>query len=204
MTEVKVGAAARADIGERVREVDAHSHCDRIAEGLSVEVEAKPADGRMRQPVLATFCRKSLFQRALSMGGEVIGIIPSALNEKEIAHPGLTEQHVVGSMHERKAMMAEFSDGFVAMPGGWGTFEEIFEVLTWAQLGFHEKPCGLLNESGYYDHLAAFLEHAIDQEFVKPQYRSMLMVEADPGTLLDRFETYQPPKVRKWISKSET
>jgi len=140
----------------------------------------------------------------LAQGGEAIGVIPEALDEKEITHPGLTEQHVVGSMHERKAMMAELSDGFIALPGGWGTFEELFEALTWAQLGIHRKPCGLLNESRYYDHLGAFLEHAIDQQFVKPEYRAMLMISADPGELLDRFEAYQPPAVRKWITPSET
>ena len=140
----------------------------------------------------------------LEQGGEVIGVIPSALNDKEITHPGLSEQHVVGSMHERKAMMAELADGFIALPGGWGTFEEIFEILTWAQLGFHQNPCGLLNESGYYDHLATFLEHAIDQQFVKPEFRPMLMIEPDADSLLDRFEQYEPPRVRKWISASET
>ena len=140
----------------------------------------------------------------LALGGEAIGVIPKALDAKEIRHPGLTQQHVVGSMHERKAMMADLSDGFVALPGGWGTFEEIFEALTWAQLGFHAKPCGLLNESGYYDHLAAFLEHAIDQQFVKPVHREMLVVAGDANELLDRFETYRAPAVRKWISADET
>jgi hypothetical protein len=139
----------------------------------------------------------------LARGGEVIGVIPKALDEKEITHPGLTEQHVVGSMHERKALMAELSDGFLALPGGWGTFEEIFEALTWAQLGIHRKPCGLLNESGYYDHLGAFLEHAIEQAFVRPEYRSMLMISADPEDLLDRFAAYQAPQLRKWINASE-
>jgi len=140
----------------------------------------------------------------LERGGEVIGVIPRALNDKEISHPGLTEQHVVGSMHERKALMAELASGFIALPGGWGTVEEIFEILTWAQLGFHQKPCGLLNENGYYDHLAAFLEHAVDQQFVKPECQPMLMIESDAGSLLDRFDHYQAPNVRKWIDASET
>lgn len=140
----------------------------------------------------------------LAMGGEVIGVIPKALDAKEITHQGLTEQHVVGSMHERKAMMAELSDGFIALPGGWGTFEEIFEALTWAQLGFHAKPCGLLNESGYYDHLAAFLDHAIEQQFVRPEYRPMLMVSRSAPDLLDQFAAYRAPSVRKWISADET
>jgi uncharacterized protein (TIGR00730 family) len=140
----------------------------------------------------------------LARGGEAIGVIPSALDEKEITHTGLSEQHIVGSMHERKALMAELSDGFIALPGGWGTFEEIFEALTWAQLGIHTKPCGLLNEAGYYDHLGAFLEHAIEQQFVRPEYRPMLMISAEPGELLDLFADYRPPVVRKWISSSQT
>jgi len=140
----------------------------------------------------------------LEAGGEAIGVIPKALAIKEVAHPALTEQHVVSSMHERKAMMAELSDGFVALPGGWGTFEEIFEILTWAQLGFHAKPCGLLNVAGYYDHLHAFLDHAVEEQFVRPQYRPMVIVESDPETLLDRYAAYDPPKVRKWITSEET
>ncbi len=102
----------------------------------------------------------------LAAGGEAIGVIPRSLAVKEVAHSNLTELHVVASMHERKAMMAELADGFVALPGGWGTLEEIFEILTWAQLGFHEKPCGLLNIDGYYDHLIRFLENAFEQQFV--------------------------------------
>lgn len=140
----------------------------------------------------------------LDAGGEVIGVIPHALATKEVAHNGLTELLVVESMHERKARMAELSDGFVALPGGWGTMEEIFEALTWAQLGLHAKPCGLLNIRGYFDHLSAFLEHSIDQGFVKPDYRAMIMTEADPARLLERFATYQPPEVYKWISEDET
>jgi uncharacterized protein (TIGR00730 family) len=140
----------------------------------------------------------------LAQGGEVIGVIPSALDAKEITHPGLTELHVVDSMHARKAIMSEVADGFIALPGGWGTMEEIFEILTWAQLGFHQKPCGLLNESGYFDHLSAFLDQAIDQQFVKPECRPMLMIEAESDALLDRFKGYKPPRVKKWISASET
>ncbi len=139
----------------------------------------------------------------LAGGGRAIGIIPEALAVKEVAHEGLTEQLVVRSMHERKALMAERSDGFVALPGGWGTFEEIFEVLTWAQLGFHEKPCGLLNVNGYYDHLHAFLEHAIESGFVPSVCRDMLMVESDPELLLDRYAAYRAPTVRKWITREE-
>ncbi len=140
----------------------------------------------------------------LACGGEAIGIIPESLAVKEVAHDGLSQQHVVKSMHERKALMAEMSDGFVALPGGWGTIEEIFEILTWAQLGFHDKPCGLLNVDGYFDGLFRFLEHAIAEQFVKPVYRQMLIMETDAGRLLQRFESYEAPKVRKWISPSQT
>jgi uncharacterized protein (TIGR00730 family) len=140
----------------------------------------------------------------LTAGGNVTGIIPRALFVKEVAHPSLTQQHVVESMHERKALMAEMSDGFIALPGGWGTLEEIFEVLTWAQLGFHEKPCGLLNINGYFDGLFAFLEHAIEEQFVKPEYRAMLLLENHAADLLDRFADYRAPKVHKWITDEET
>lgn len=139
----------------------------------------------------------------LAGGGEATGVIPEALAVKEVAHASLTQQRVVGSMHERKALMAELSDGFVALPGGWGTFEELFEMLTWAQLGFHDKPCGLLNIDGYYDDLAKFLEHAVEEGFVPPVCRSMLIVEREPEALLERFEAYSAPTVRKWITKEE-
>jgi len=140
----------------------------------------------------------------LKGGGEVIGIMPQALVDREVSHTGLTELIVVASMHERKAMMADLSDGFIALPGGLGTIEELFEVLTWAQLGFHKKPCGLLNASGYYDHLSAFLDHAAAEGFVKGAHRSMLIVETDPTTLLDRFSAYTPPQVSKWIGRKDT
>jgi uncharacterized protein (TIGR00730 family) len=141
---------------------------------------------------------------ALAGGAEVIGVIPKALATREVAHPNLSTLHVVGSMHERKAKMAELSDGFIALPGGWGTIEEIFEALTWGQLGLHRKPCGLLNVAGYYDHLHAFLEHAIDQAFVKPEYKPMMIVEADPERLLARFRNYTAPNVKKWISEEQS
>ena len=140
----------------------------------------------------------------LERGGSVTGVIPYSLSSKEVAHSGLDELIVVGSMHERKARMAELADAFVALPGGWGTCEEIFEMLTWAQLGFHEKPCGLLNAAAYYDPLFAFLEHAIDEGFVREQYRPMMIMEEDPARLLDRFEAYQAPRVKKWIGPEET
>ncbi|MDX1554648.1 MAG: TIGR00730 family Rossman fold protein [Xanthomonadales bacterium] len=141
---------------------------------------------------------------SLAGGAEVIGVIPSALETREVAHQGLTQLHVVETMHERKALMAELSDGFVALPGGWGTMEEIFESLTWAQLGLHRKPCGLLNVAGYFDHLGAFLEHAMNEAFVRTEYRPMMIVEDDPARLLQRFGHYDPPRVKKWISEAQT
>lgn len=127
--------------------------------------------------------------RVLELNGHVTGVIPDSLVSKEVAHQGLTELRVVQSMHERKALMAELSDGFIAMPGGIGTMEEFFEVLSWAQLGIHDKPCGLLNVAGYYDPLIQFLDHAVGQDFIKPKHRALLIVESEPVKLLDRFET---------------
>ena len=140
----------------------------------------------------------------LDKGGEALGVIPGVLAKREITHRGLNELFVVNSMHQRKAKMAELSDGFIALPGGWGTIEEIFEMLTWAQLGLHEKPCGLLNISSYYDHLFAFLEHAIDQRFVQQEFRPMIMIDQSASSLLDRFENYSAPHVKKWIGLEET
>jgi uncharacterized protein (TIGR00730 family) len=139
----------------------------------------------------------------LDGGGEAIGVIPSSLAVKEVAHSNLTELHVVASMHERKAMMAELADGFIAMPGGWGTLEEIFEILTWAQLGFHNKPCGLLNIEGYYDGLIGFLDNAFEQQFVNELCRPMLMKDSEPTALLDQFAEYRAPRVRKWVGEAE-
>jgi uncharacterized protein (TIGR00730 family) len=140
----------------------------------------------------------------LERGGNAIGVIPRSLATREVAHSRLDELIVVDSMHARKAQMAELSDGFIALPGGWGTIEEIFEMLTWAQLGFHEKPCGLLNIASYYDHLFAFLEEAVRQQFVKEEYRPMIMMDESPDLLLDRFSAYRAPRVRKWIGAEET
>jgi hypothetical protein len=139
----------------------------------------------------------------LEAGGEAVGVIPKSLAKKEVAHDNLSELHVVASMHERKAMMAELADGFIALPGGWGTLEEIFEMLTWAQLGFHDKPCGLLNIEGYYDGLIGFLENSFEQQFVNELYRPMLMRAHEPATLLDQFASYKAPKVRKWMGEDE-
>ncbi|WKJ89269.1 TIGR00730 family Rossman fold protein [Methylomonas montana] len=142
--------------------------------------------------------------RVLKLGGQVIGVIPKALAHKEVAHPNLTELHVTSSMHERKMRMAELSDGFIALPGGIGTLEELFEIWTWAQLGFHDKPCGLLNVAGYYDALIQFLDHVLAEQFVKPHHRGMLIMETDPNLLLDRYSNYQPPAVKHWLSEDET
>jgi uncharacterized protein (TIGR00730 family) len=140
----------------------------------------------------------------LQLGGRVVGVIPKGLARKEVMHRHLSELHVTQSMHERKTLMAELSDGFIAMPGGIGTFEEIFEIWTWAQLGIHAKPCGLLNVAGYYDALTTFLDHAATEQFLKPDQRSMLMVEQTPDVLLDRFASYQPPSVRRWLDADES
>ena len=140
----------------------------------------------------------------LAGGGEVTGVIPKALDAKEISHPGLTELFVVESMHERKSGMAQMSDGFIALPGGLGTLEEIFEVLTWAQLGMHEKPCAMLNVNGYYDGLEKFIDHSVEEGFVRPEHRHLLLIEEDPASLLDSMQTYQPPGLEKWIGRSQT
>jgi len=142
--------------------------------------------------------------QVLKLGGQVIGVIPKALAHKEVAHHHLTELHVTQSMHERKMLMAELSDGFIALPGGIGTLEELFEIWTWAQLGFHRKPCGLLNVEGYYDSLITFLDHVLAEQFVKKHHHAMLIVETNPDALLDHYINYQPPAVRHWVGKDET
>ena len=138
---------------------------------------------------------------ALQAGGEVIGIIPEALLKLEVGHLDLTQLHVVGSMHERKAMMAEMADAFVALPGGIGTMEELFEVWTWGQLGMHPKPLGFLDVAGYYDHLHAFLDHMVAEGFLRDRHRMMVAVEQNPATLLDRFAAYTPPQVVRVIGR---
>lgn len=140
----------------------------------------------------------------LARGGEVIGVIPQALVDKEVSHTGLTELRIVNSMHERKEIMADLAQGFIALPGGLGTIEEIFEVLTWAQLGFHQKPCALLNVKGYYNQLTQFLDHAVAQGFVTETHRKMLLVEEDPHSLLEVMASYNAPAVDKWIGREET
>ena len=140
----------------------------------------------------------------LAGGGEVIGVIPRGLVERERAHLGLTELRVVETIHERKAQMNELSDGFIALPGGLGTLEEFFEAWSWGQLGVHAKPCGLLNVAGYYDRLLDFLDHARTEQFLRPDHRAMVLVEADPARLLKRFAAYAPPSVPKWVTPDKT
>ena len=135
---------------------------------------------------------------ALRAGGEVIGVIPAALMDKELGHAGVTKLHVTASMHERKQLMADLSDGFISLPGGIGTLEELFETFTWLQLGFHGKPVGLLNVAGFYDHLLAFLRHAADERFLGPAHLESLLVETDAGPLLARMARFRAPSVAKW------
>ena len=132
--------------------------------------------------------------------GDIIGVIPRMLVEREVANKALTDLRIVDSMHDRKALMAKLADGFVALPGGIGTLEEFFEIWTWAQLGMHDKPCGLLNVAGYFDPLLEFLDRAVAEKFVREVHRKMVIVESDAATLLARFEAYEPPRVVKWIN----
>jgi uncharacterized protein (TIGR00730 family) len=140
---------------------------------------------------------------AIAAGGEVIGVIPGHLEARELAHHGLTELRVVSSMHERKALMADLSDAFVALPGGLGTFEELFEVATWAQLGIHDKPLGLLNVRGYYDLLDQHLARAVEERFVRAEHRALIAMAEAPAALLDQLHAFEPRHVDKWLDRSE-
>jgi len=142
-------------------------------------------------------------ESAMTAGGEVVGIIPRALDRREIANRRVTTLHVVESMHERKAMMDQLSDGFIALPGGFGTFEELCEMLTWSQLGIHHKPIGLLNVAGYYDPLISMFDHAVNEQFLHPDHRSMLIDSDDPVALIARMRTFSPPTVTKWLERGE-
>jgi uncharacterized protein (TIGR00730 family) len=142
-----------------------------------------------------------LADEVMRAGGEVVGIIPDSLDKKEVGHRAITELRVVGSMHERKAQMAESADGFIAMPGGIGTFEEFFEILTWAQLGFHEKPCAILNVAGYYDGLLALCDHAVTEGFLRPAHRQLILEDPDPEVLLEKMRNLKPVPVEKWIEQ---
>lgn len=141
---------------------------------------------------------------ALAKGGRVVGILPGFMEAKELAHPGLTELIIVKSMHERKAQMAERSDAFIAMPGGYGTFEELFEMLTWTQLGLQQKPCGLLNVAGYYAPLCTQLDRAVIDGFMRSQHREMLLVEDEPSHLVSRLLAWEPKPVHKWLNPNQT
>lgn len=138
----------------------------------------------------------------LHAGGEAIGVIPEHLMTREIGHKRLTKLHIVKSMHERKALMADLSDAFIALPGGFGTFEEFFEVLTWSQLGLHLKPCGIINVLDYYTPLLAMLDHAVEQGFLKPQNRALVLSRSTPKELLEAFEQWRPVHVEKWLDRS--
>ena len=140
----------------------------------------------------------------LEAGGHVIGVMPTFLEEREISHKNLSELIVVESMHERKAKMAELVDGFITLPGGPGTLEEFFEIFTWAQLGLHQKPCGLLNINDYYTPLISLFNHMTQEQFLQEKYRSMALVDTEPHGLLDQFNTYQPPSVKTYITKAQS
>ena len=140
----------------------------------------------------------------VAAGGHVTGVIPRALASKEVAHDALSELIVTESMHTRKNIMADRADAFVALPGGIGTLEELFEVWTWSQLGFHEKPCGVLNVEGYFDGLIGFIDHAVNEQYLRPSHRDILLVDRDPGALLDRLAAYEPPDIPKWIQPGGT
>ena len=145
-----------------------------------------------------------LANAVLSSGGQVIGVIPHELWAREVGHRGLTDLRIVDTMHERKAMMADLADAFIALPGGLGTLEEIFEIWTWAQLGLHPKPLGFLDVNGFYAPLMQFLDRAVTERFVRAPHRDIAIIESDPEMLLRRFDTFRPPKVEKWITRDET
>lgn len=137
-------------------------------------------------------------------GGKVFGVLPDFLQEKEIAHPHLSELIVVKSMHERKAKMTELADGFITLPGGAGTMEEFFEIFTWAQLGLHKKPLGILNINHYYDPLVGLINHMANAEFLQEQYRNIAIIDSNPAQLLDKFSTYTPPGIKTFIQVSQS
>ncbi|HEX8288987.1 MAG TPA: TIGR00730 family Rossman fold protein [Pyrinomonadaceae bacterium] len=140
----------------------------------------------------------------LANGGKVTGVIPEQLATREVAHGGLTELIVVGSMHERKALMAELADGFIALPGGFGTFEEFCEIVTWAQLGIHQKPCALLNVAGFYDSLIAMIDYSTSRNFIRPEHRALVLVDDKIETLYQKMKDFVPPVLEKWLDESST
>ncbi len=145
-----------------------------------------------------------LADAALAEGGSVVGVIPDALLAKEVGHRALPDLRVVGSMHERKALMAELADAFIALPGGFGTLDEFCEIVTWAQLGYHRKPCAILNVDGYFDAFLRFLDDSVTAGFVRAAHRDMLVIDDNPARLLDRMAAYQPPTVVKWLRRDAT
>ena len=144
-----------------------------------------------------------LADAVMAARGEAIGVIPEALVAKELAHQGVTKLHIVGSMHERKALMAQLADAFIALPGGFGTLEEFCEVVTWAQLGLHEKPCGVLNVEGFYDLLLTFLDRGVAERFIHPAHRSLILADDDPERLLDLLIAYRPPALDRWMGRDQ-
>ncbi|MCA3018646.1 MAG: TIGR00730 family Rossman fold protein [Rhodocyclaceae bacterium] len=139
----------------------------------------------------------------LAAGGEVVGVIPRMLMEKEVGHAGVTQMHVVETMHDRKALMTELSDGFIALPGGFGTLDELFESLTWQQLAYHTKPIGLLNVNGFFDALIAFLDHARDERFLRDLHRESLQVDTDLSVLIDKLRRAEAPDTGKWLDRTK-
>jgi len=182
-------AGARPDYADAARELS------RALVGRGIDVVYGGANVGLMKIVADT---------AMAAGGAVIGVMPEALIAREIGNHDVTELHVVSSMHERKATMAELSDGFVALPGGFGTIEEIVEIATWSQLGLHAKPVGLLNAVGYYDPLATFFDRAVAEGFVREQHRELLLVSDDVEALLDAFERWEPPHEHKWFDRDDT
>ncbi len=180
------GRSDYAIVARQLAHAMVNKNIDLVYGGASVGIMGKIADA------------------VLEKGGEVIGIIPKGLFVKEVAHTGITELREVSSMHERKSLMAELSDGFIALPGGYGTIEELFEIITWSQLGMHNKPCGLLNVCNYFDNLIDFLDHAVSEQFINKINRSILLVDECPDTLLEKLEVYKNPETEKWIDQEST
>jgi uncharacterized protein (TIGR00730 family) len=177
----------------------AHSEYADAAERLGIELVARGYElvyGGANVGLMGVIA-----DAVLNRGGKVTGVIPADLAAREIAHDGLSELRVVSSMHERKLVMSELSSAIIALPGGLGTLEELFEMLTWAQLGMHKKPCGLLNVRGYFDQLLGFLDHAQLQRFIAPEHRNMLLSHSEATTLLDQIENYTPPSAEKWLDR---
>jgi uncharacterized protein (TIGR00730 family) len=191
----RVCVYAGSSTGARPEYADAAAGLARAIVGRGLGVVFGGADVGLMKVVADT---------AMSAGGEVTGVMPDALVAREIGHRGLSELRVVGSMHERKALMEQLSDAFVALPGGFGTIEEIIEIATWSQLGLHTKPLGLLDVEGYYESFVRFFDHAVESGFVRPQHRAVLLVHDDPEALLDAFAAWRPVSVPKWIDRDQT